>query len=178
MVRQHRCLFSFPDFPSFSPLEQTHHERKIFPPSDLYNIVSDVASYPTFIPYCTATRVLRTSERNGATLMDAEMTVGFMSFEESYVSKVTCKPHESVQAVASSSTPLFKTLTTTWRFQPAPHALPTDDCGPTLVTLDLSFAFASPVHAAVSSAFFGQVSTMMVKAFEQRCLAVHDRGRA
>ncbi len=29
--------------------------------------------------------------------MDAEMTVGFMSFEESYVSKVTCKPHESVQ---------------------------------------------------------------------------------
>ncbi|KAF9055109.1 hypothetical protein BDZ89DRAFT_1087836 [Hymenopellis radicata] len=195
IVRQHRCLFSLPDFSSFSPLgspEQTHHERKIFPykQSDLYNIVSNVASYPKFIPYCTATRILRTSEENGSTLMDAEMTVGFMSFEESYVSKVTCKPHESVQAVASSSTPLFKTLTTTWRFQPAspqsPHSsgavLRTDkraaDDGPTLVTLDLSFAFASPVHAAVSSTFFGQVSKMMVKAFEERCLEVYGIGRA
>lgn len=30
--------------------------------------------------------------------MDAELTVGFLSFKESYVSKVTCVPHESVEA--------------------------------------------------------------------------------
>jgi coenzyme Q-binding protein COQ10 len=107
------------------------------------------------------------------------------------------------QAVAESATPLFKTLETTWRFHPAssassslhqrngrpasspplrpqqgdetrsPTAAP-DDVGPTLVSLDLSFAFANPVHAAVSGSFFGRVSGLMVKAFEERCSKVYS----
>ena len=98
------------------------------------------------------------------------------------------------QAVASSSTPLFDTLETTWRFQPAPahpnNATPawsrspnvganigSDDIGPTLVSLDLSFAFANPIHAVVSNTFFGKVSTMMVKAFKERCSTVYGAGR-
>jgi len=52
-----------------------------------------------------------------------------------------------------------------------------DDIGPALLSLELSFAFASPVHAAVSNTFFGKVSTMMVKAFEERCLKVYGPGR-
>lgn len=96
------------------------------------------------------------------------------------------------QAVASSSTPLFKTLSTTWRFQAAspnsPHlsagrlsststTLPVNqNTGPTLVTLDLAFAFSNPVHATISATFFGQVSKLMVKAFEERCLEVYGPG--
>jgi coenzyme Q-binding protein COQ10 len=52
-----------------------------------------------------------------------------------------------------------------------------DNIGPTLASLDLSFAFANPVHAAVSNTFFGKVSTMMVEAFEGRCLKVYGPGR-
>ena len=97
------------------------------------------------------------------------------------------------QAVASSSTSLFNTLETTWRFQPTPaHPnnvslqsrspdveanVVSDNIGPTLASLDLSFAFANPVHAAVSNTFFGKVSTMMVEAFEKRCLEVYGPGR-
>lgn len=33
----------------------------------------------------------------GKTVVDAELTVGFMSFKESYVSTVTCVPFKSVQ---------------------------------------------------------------------------------
>ena len=29
--------------------------------------------------------------------MDVELTVGFMSFQETYVSKVACRPYESVE---------------------------------------------------------------------------------
>jgi coenzyme Q-binding protein COQ10 len=101
--------------------------------------------------------------------------------------------------VASSATPLFRTLETTWRFRPAStahlsqtasasgqsrspsaeansHLSEDNDISPTLLSLDLSFAFANPVHAAVSGAFFGKVSTLMVKAFEERCLKVYGRG--
>ena len=158
------------------------------------------------------------SDPHGRLNMDVELTVGFLSFKERYVSKVVLKPYESVevsvytvtapmtsgllsvpQAVAASSTPLFKTLDTVWRFQPAsaqsPHpaagtlpgpgaqtASPSAPFGaaasPTLVTLDLSFAFANPVHAAVSASVFGQVSKMMVKAFEERCLEIYGPGDA
>ncbi|TCD70027.1 hypothetical protein EIP91_005279 [Steccherinum ochraceum] len=248
-----RSLFTLPDFSSLSPFSepgtgpdelQTYHERKVLPyrPSELYHIVADVASYPEFIPFCTGSRILRKSSPTDprpsgssslpaqSMTMDAELTVGFLSFKERYTSKVTCRPNKSVEAVASSSTPLFKTLTTTWRFQPAPTRSPQflssssafipssnhpqsnfkspsafpppqsrdrhsvassqgasssgsvaspkdDDSTPTLVTLEVAFAFASPVHAAVSAAFFGQVSKRMVEAFEERCQHIYGRSR-
>lgn len=93
----HRTLFSLPSFPPSG--EQTYHEQKIFPykRSELYAIVSDVSSYPQFIPYCTGSRILHKATHDGSTIMDAELTVGFMAFQESYVSKVTCTPFSSVE---------------------------------------------------------------------------------
>lgn len=85
---------------------------------ELFDVVSDVALYPQFIPFCTAARIVKPPERlHEKTLgqsssmaekpghvdlppsysMNAELTVGFMNFTESYVSKVTCVPHTSVQ---------------------------------------------------------------------------------
>lgn len=147
---------------------------------------------------------------------EAELTVGFLGFKESYVSQVTCTPYDSVevrrmsshtsmtlysvvvhaQAIASSATPLFKTLTTTWRFQPADRASPhpsqnaapprdidakgspsvPDIDRPTLLSIDLVYAFSNPLHAGISSAFFQQISKMMVAAFEERCLQVYGPG--
>ncbi|KAF8076345.1 dehydrase and lipid transport-domain-containing protein [Lyophyllum atratum] len=203
----HRTLFSLPNFSDLAPWNtdsetQTYHERKILPygQKELYEVVADVGSYHRFIPFCTGSRVVtpppRRQPHDIGTIpapfdMEAELTVGFLSFQERYVSQVTCKPYESVQAVASSSTPLFKSLTTTWRFQPAStqsphpsfqplHPPPKADVriSPTLVTLDLAYAFANPIHASVSSAFFGQVSKLMVKAFEERCMEVYGPGSA
>lgn len=50
------------------------------------------------------------------------------------------------------------------------------DTGPTLVTLDIAFAFENPLHSALSAKFFGKVSRLMVQAFEERCLAVYGSG--
>jgi len=67
---------------------------------ELYAVVADVASYPKFIPFCTGSRIDPLAlERamQGKTVVDAELTVGFLSFKESYVSSVTCIPFKSVQ---------------------------------------------------------------------------------
>ncbi|OJA14685.1 hypothetical protein AZE42_02407 [Rhizopogon vesiculosus] len=202
-----RGFFTLPKLP-FSPspdsdeppATQTYHERKIFPYGrrDLYNLVADVNSYPRFVPYCTGSRILEQGvDQDGVVTMDVEIMVGFLAFKESYVSRVTCRPYESVQAEASTSTHLFKTLQTIWRFQPASSASPhpsnypplhgdarnpaaadshSPDAGPTLVTLDLAFAFENPLHSAVSATFFGKVSALMVQAFEERCMAVYGSG--
>jgi len=182
-------------------LEQRFHERKILPYSQkqLYELVADVDSYRHFVPYCSSSKVLNsrilkpsaTPDTPPVTLKEAELTVGFLAFKESYVSEVTCTPCLSVEAVASTSTPLFKKLVTIWRFQPAnpksPHpssTIPTssneerNSPGPTLLSVDLSFAFASPQHAAASSLFTNMVSKTIVDAFERRCHAVYSRGVA
>ncbi|KAI9432468.1 dehydrase and lipid transport-domain-containing protein [Lactarius indigo] len=213
---QRRHLFRLPDLSSFpSPFAdsasvkpQTYHEHKVLPYTrrQLYAVVADVSSYASFLPFCTRSRILRpptpldhnTSPPNvqsGALQMEAELTVAFLAFTERYTSRVMCVPHESVRAVAVSSTPLFKMLETTWRFQPVastsqahtgldgassslprPASASTNDTGPTLLSLDLAFEFANPLHAAVSSAFFGKVSALMVKAFEERCVKVYGPG--
>ncbi|KAJ4481493.1 dehydrase and lipid transport-domain-containing protein [Lentinula edodes] len=175
----HGYARTFFTLPSFNSTLQTFRESKVFPykNEELFGVVSNVSTYSRFVPFCTGSRILNASTRNEMEpfTMDAELTVGFLSFNESYISKVTCVPYSSVEAVASSSTPLFKTLSTIWRFEPCPKGSGGKDYpNSTLVTLDLSFDFASPVHAAVSSAFFGQVSKQMVQAFEDRCSKVYQ----
>ncbi|KAI9464303.1 dehydrase and lipid transport-domain-containing protein [Russula earlei] len=190
---QRRHFFRFPQLPA-NARPETYHEKKILPYTrrQLYAVVSDVASYASFVPFCKHSRVLvppkpaPTPMTPDALQMEAELTVAFLAFTERYTSRVTCVPYESVKAVATSATPLFKALETTWRFQPAsgrsprPSGAPRplsrsrspsggavseDDVGPTLVSLELSFAFANPVHAAVSGAFFGKVSALMTTLF-------------
>ncbi|PFH46161.1 hypothetical protein AMATHDRAFT_156099 [Amanita thiersii Skay4041] len=181
-----RSLFSFPKFPFLSPTEvQRFKEQRILPyeREQLYNVVSDVASYPHFVPFCTSSRIISPATEkpagSGKLVMEAELTVGFHSFVESYVSRVTCIPYESVHAEAASTTPLFRTLQTTWTFKPtsdvrsATGSSPFRTNRPTLVILDLAYAFANPLHATVSSAFFGQISGEMVKAFEERCHQIY-----
>ncbi|KAF9462607.1 dehydrase and lipid transport-domain-containing protein [Collybia nuda] len=179
-----RTLFTLSDFSPWQPEVHTYHERKIFPykQKQLYDVVADVGSYPCFIPFCTKSRIIKPPPRKAVAdakpapfTMEAELTVGFLAFQESYVSRVSCDPYESVKAVASSSTPLFKTLSTTWHFQPVPQNKPSSDQSmhQTLVTLDLAYAFTNPIHAKVSSTFFGQVSKLMVKAFEDRCREIY-----
>ncbi|KJA30041.1 hypothetical protein HYPSUDRAFT_125978 [Hypholoma sublateritium FD-334 SS-4] len=192
----HRTLFSLPNLPSipnFLSQSQTFNEKRLFPynAKELYAVVADVASYPQFIPFCTGSRIDDGALKKamiGKTVVDAELTVGFMSFKESYVSTVTCVPFKSVQvcilhlsAVASSTTPLFNALSTTWRFHsaspPQPSSEPTSEAadlpGPTWVTFDLTYEFANPLHAGLSATFFGNVSGLMIQAFEDRCRTVY-----
>jgi len=234
---------------------QRYHERKILPwvairarypcsstyshvifnrysQKELYNLVVDVDCYHHFLPFCHASKVLNASRPNwksnpgdGPVELEAELKVGFLGIEESYISLVSCNPYESMevrniptyrpsvllilyfcssqQVRAATATPLFKTLITTWRFQTASstslhpstshidtlarhvsrlslddgiHANKPDDLShtaPTLLTFDIVFAFSNPLHASVSNAFFGRVSRMMVRAFEERCIGVY-----
>ncbi|KAB5592078.1 Coenzyme Q-binding protein [Ceratobasidium theobromae] len=143
----------------------------------LYNLVADVNAYHHFLPFCTNSRVLTPPpagfDRDAPYQVEAELEVGFMGLKESYVSLVRCIPWASVQAIATSSTPLFKHLETTWRFHPtnippSANVHPGPDTAPALLTIDLHYEFANPVHAVVSNAAFERVSGMMVDAFEKR----------
>ncbi|KAH8988709.1 hypothetical protein EDB86DRAFT_3065557 [Lactarius hatsudake] len=148
---QRRHLFKLPDltFVPFPP--QTYHEQKVLPYTrqQLYAVVADVGSYASFVPFCTRSR------------MEAELTVAFLAFTEHYTSRVTW-------LAWTWTGPSPRRCALRARVQTTP--------GPTVLSLDLAFEFANPLHGAVSGAFFGKVSTLMVKAFEERCVKVYGPG--
>jgi len=203
-----RAFFSFPNLGSPLPFgngdggqPNVFHDRKILPYSQrqLYGVVSDVDSYGHFLPFCKRSRVLTPRVYNHPTnkdayTVDAELAIGFGPVEESYISKVTCVPFESVEAVSQSR--LFKNLTMVWSFQyasrtsphpsnqPVPAASPslgsatnTPDDGPTLLNVDLSYSFSNALHATLAGKVFDGVSKEIVEAFERRCLEVYGKGR-
>ncbi|NQV20292.1 MAG: type II toxin-antitoxin system RatA family toxin, partial [Rhodospirillales bacterium] len=64
----------------------THAERRPLPfaPDILFDLVADVERYPEFLPWCVATRVRRKTEDG----FEADMTIGFKVFRESFTSRV------------------------------------------------------------------------------------------
>lgn len=82
-------------------LFQANLDASRYQARQLYDVVADVGSYPRFIPFCTGTRIMAEKRQGDSPTsqisMDAEMTVGFLSLSESYVSKVTCTPFTSVE---------------------------------------------------------------------------------
>ena len=76
-----------------APVSHSYRQRQ------LYDVVTDIDAYHLFVPFCTSSRTLARRQRQGTTAieMEAELTVGFFAFSEAYVSKVTCRPYESVK---------------------------------------------------------------------------------
>lgn len=153
-------------FNSFSRACKRYRENRVvaFTPQQLYDVVSDVANYKKFVPFCVDSRILR---RNGASL-DAELAVGFKAFTERYTSRVTCQPPNLVSARAVDSA-VFSELSSIWRFAPGPTPETTS------LTFDVAFRVKNPIASVVVNAFFEEVTQQQVRAFERRCRALYGK---
>ncbi len=58
------------------PKFETHRFVK-HSPDRMYDLVADVEKYPQFLPLCEALTVRSRKERDGKTLLVADMTVGY-----------------------------------------------------------------------------------------------------
>lgn len=61
-----------------------------------------MSSYPHFVPYCKHVEIVKPATRpyrDKTMVEEASMTVGFLGFTESYTSRVTSRPYESVEVV-------------------------------------------------------------------------------
>lgn len=148
-----------------SPMKK-HNERRLikFPAHLLYEVVSDVAHYQEFVPWCKGSRVLQESDKS----MKAELEVGFQLLAEKYISNVTLNKPTSVIAT-STQTSLFESLKSEWKFTPS------SDPNATWVTFNVEFKFKSALYNELSELFLTEVVKNMVRAFEQRCKEVGMR---
>ncbi len=154
--------------PKFETVRRVSHS-----PDEMFALVADVERYPEFLPLCEALNVRSRRERDGATLLVADMTVGFKAIRETFVTQVLLKPAERRIDVKYLEGP-FRYLENRWTFLPAQLQTGT---GTAAAGCDVSFfidyEFRSRVLGAVMGAMFDRAFRMFAEAFEKRADAVY-----
>ncbi|KAL1878040.1 hypothetical protein VTK73DRAFT_8175 [Phialemonium thermophilum] len=99
--------------------EQTIQARRVlrYPKEQVYDLIADVDSYSSFLPFCTSSRVtswVKPALTPGTTTSTsiaprrwparADLTVGWGPITESYTSRLYCVPGEIVEAVSGRAT--------------------------------------------------------------------------
>lgn len=72
-----------------------------YPRKQVYAVISDVSSYSDFVPFCIKSKILSSSMPEPGSsrkqILSTEHIVEFLSYKESYFSKVTCVPDVSIE---------------------------------------------------------------------------------
>lgn len=94
----------------------THRETLVLPyrAGDLFDLASDVARYPEFIPWIKTLKVSDRREGDGRMQCRAEASVGFKGFSETFVTDVDARREELAIDVSLVRGP-FRKLRNTWR---------------------------------------------------------------
>jgi coenzyme Q-binding protein COQ10 len=144
----------------------SHHETRIVPytADQMYAVVSDVESYPKFLPWVVALRVLSRRENS----LTAEMAVGYGALRERYTSDVTLDPLQRRIDVVQTKGP-FKTLENHWHFMPHDKGCAVD--------FSILFEFRSRLLHSVAGARFEKVMLKLADAFEARAKDIKKEGK-
>ncbi|MDW6022858.1 type II toxin-antitoxin system RatA family toxin [Mesorhizobium sp. BAC0120] len=146
--------------PQFETTRRVGH-----PPDKMFALVADVEKYPEFLPLCTGLTVRSRKEKDGRTLLVADMSVGYKAIRESFTTQVFLRPDERLIDVKYIDGP-FKYLQNHWRFDPAPD-------GGTEVHFFIDYEFKSRILSAVMGSMFDRAFRMFSDAFEKRANVVY-----
>ena len=145
---------------------QTHAEKKHLPHTQeqMFKLVSDIAKYPEFLPWCVSTRIL---SREGNELQ-ADMVIGYNVFREGFTSRVILTEPERIDVTYSRGP--FKYLNNHWIF------LPEAD-GTCTVDFFVEFEFRSSLMQKLIGLVFNEAVKKMVRSFEERAYLVYSSNK-
>ncbi|WP_367364433.1 type II toxin-antitoxin system RatA family toxin [Candidatus Tisiphia endosymbiont of Nedyus quadrimaculatus] len=137
------------------------HQVKILPynAQELYYLVLDVKSYPEFLPWCKAARIISESENQ----IIAELVIQLKGFTDKYQSKIIYsndlkKQSYSIEVEAVSGP--FKYLKNLWQFSK-------EDTG-SKIEFFIDFKMKFAIVDKLVNIFFTDATEKMVDAFEKR----------
>lgn len=136
-----------------------------YSPREMYDLVTGVPLYPSFLPWCDNAQVL-TQHDNGVT---ARLGLAYMGLKHAFTTRNAHVPDRSVHMVLVDGP--FSLLEGTWQFNPLGR--PGSEAQACKVEFDLRYAFSSVALEAVVSPVFDRVANTFVDAFVQRAEAVY-----
>ena len=145
-------------------LRQQHSSP--YSPQQLFALVADVESYPQFLPWCRAARILSRGEGE----FSAELIIAFKHISESYTSRVALFPAAPCGGPSRIEVTMtrgpFSHLVNNWDFVPQPD-------GGTQVDFYIDFGFRSRLLEKLIGPLFGAAAEKMGGAFQSRADALY-----
>ncbi len=146
--------------------------------SQMFDLVTDVPSYPQFLPWCDQAQVLESdtagasgAHANGTAQVTAQVGISFGAVRQSFTTRNT----HSTNALGVQSVHLllvkgpFSALQGAWHFTPVGSAAQ-NACR---VELQLSYDFDSAALAALVGPVFDKIASSLVDAFVKRAEQVY-----
>ncbi|MCR9134626.1 MAG: type II toxin-antitoxin system RatA family toxin [Alphaproteobacteria bacterium] len=135
--------------------------------ANMFALVADVEQYPEFLPLCEALTVRQRKQKEGKTLLIADMTVGYKAIRETFTSQVLLQPDELVIDVKYIDGP-FRYLDNRWLFE-------TTGTGGCDVKFYIDYEFKSRMLGVLMGSMFDRAFHMFSAAFEKRADAIYGR---
>lgn len=143
-----------------------HSETRTLPYSaqQMYDLVADVASYPEFLPWCSAARIRSETPEGDTRLMLADLVISFKVFRERFGSRVVL--HDAKKSVETEYLDgPFKFLKSTWDFR--------DVDGGCEVSFFVDFEFKNFILQKAIGLVFNEAMHRIVRAFETRAATLY-----
>lgn len=148
--------------PQFSTKRCVRHAA-----TDMFNLVADVEKYPKFVPLCSALIVKSRAEKDGRTILVADMTVAYKIIRETFTSRVTLD-RQGLKILVEYLNGPFKRMQNRWTFYP----VETKVCD---VEFFIDYEFRSRTLAVLMGAMFDAAFRRFAVAFEQRADEIYGR---
>jgi coenzyme Q-binding protein COQ10 len=146
--------------PSFDTTRRVRHTA-----TQMFDLVSDVETYPAFLPLCKALRVLRRTVEGETQVFLAEMQVGYKAIQETFKTRVACDQPAKKILVEYVDGP-FRYLKNVWVFRDA-------DDGESYVDFHIEYEFKSRMLGLLMGGMFDQAFRRFADAFERRADEVY-----
>lgn len=148
--------------PQFSTKRRVRHAA-----TDMFNLVADVDKYPQFVPLCSALAVKSRTEKDGRTVLVADMTVAYKIIRETFTSRVTLD-RQGLKILVEYLNGPFKRMQNRWTFYPVEAKV----CD---VEFFIDYEFRSRTLAVLMGAMFDAAFRRFAVAFEQRADEIYGR---
>jgi coenzyme Q-binding protein COQ10 len=148
--------------PQFSTKRRVHHAA-----TDMFNLVADVDKYPQFVPLCSALAVKSCTQKDGRTVLVADMTVAYKIIRETFTSRVTLD-QQGLKILVEYLNGPFKRMQNRWTFYPVEIKV----CD---VEFFIDYEFRSRTLAVLMGAMFDAAFRRFAVAFEQRADEIYGR---
>ena len=141
--------------PQFSTKRRVRHAA-----TDMFDLVADVEKYPQFVPLCSGLTVKSRAEKDGKTVLVADMTVAYKIIRETFTSRVTLD-RQGLKILVEYLNGPFKRMQNRWTFYPVEAKV----CD---VEFFIDYEFRSRTLAVLMGAMFDAAFRRFAVAFEQR----------
>lgn len=133
-------------------------ERRLpYAPADLASLVSDVRTYPNFIPWVRKLDVLSETSVEGVRELVARAEIGWRAIHERFTSKIRVAGNRVDVGLVDGP---FKRMENSWRFED-------DGKGGSIIRFRVAFEFKSALLQGVAMLNRGIVADRIIAAFDK-----------